>query len=79
MKSSKTWMISAFAIAAVAALAFKPAPVSGNAFDSLRYKPIGPGNCPQVTCKAVGTTSCNGFYQNDNCTTPITDDLSYTP
>jgi len=72
-------MISAFAFAAVAAFAFKPAPVSGNTFGTSRYKLVSPGDCRPITCAAVGTTSCNGFYQNANCTTPITDDLNYTP
>ena len=77
MKKSKMVMIGGFVIATVAGFAFKPAtPVKGE-FDVTRYRNI--TNCPGVTCKPLGSTTCNGFFQNQNCTSPISEDLNYTP
>jgi hypothetical protein len=73
MKKSM-FIASAFAIAIVSAFAFKPAE---NSKFATRFKNI--ANCPQVNCSTSGTTTCNGFYQNQNCTSPISDGLVYTP
>jgi len=70
-------MIGGSLFAAIAAFAFKPASPSKNEFDVTRYKNI--TDCPSVLCKANGTTTCNGFFENPNCTSAISDGLNYTP
>jgi Family of unknown function (DUF6520) len=77
MKKSKFFMASAFVFALASAFAFKPSSTAHGTLDVTRYKNI--TNCPSVSCGSSGSASCNGFYQNANCTSPVNDGKLYTP
>lgn len=77
MKRSRILAVVALVLASGGAFAFRTAAPAENNLAPNRFQNI--ANCPGVTCGASGSTSCNGFFKNQNCSQPLTDDLLYTP